>query len=120
MCSGGTCSGCGPTSTLSGQVQSILSTSCATNGCHAGARIAAGLNLAAGSAHGALVGVTASECTDGRLLVEPRRADRSYLVNKITGNGICSGGRMPVSGGALSASQIALIESWICQGALND
>lgn len=120
MCSAGTCTGCGPSSTLSGQVQPILTANCATAGCHAGVRPAQGLNLSAGMSFGQLVGVRSAECADGRLRVEARRADRSYLVNKITGTGICSGGMMPVTGPALSASDVALIESWICQGALND
>ena len=37
----------------------------------------------------------------------------SYLVNKLTGNGLCSGSRMPKTGAALSAAEIDTVRAWI-------
>ena len=77
--------------------------------------------LTSGNSYGALVGVPATDCTSSsRLRVRAFRPDLSELVNKITGVGYCSGSQMPLTGPLLSASQIALIESWICRGALNN
>ena len=115
-CAGGACVSCG-TATLSGHVQPILTASCATMMCHSGTSPSAGLSLASGQSHGSLVNVLAGGCTDGRLRVEPFRPDRSYLINKVTGVGMCFGMRMPLVGGALTTAQIDLMRSWICSGA---
>lgn len=119
-CTAGECVGCGPTSTLSGQVQPILTARCATVACHGGARPAAGLLLTTGQSYSNLVGRAASGCSDGRLRVEVSRPDRSYLVNKLTGVGLCFGVQMPLTGAPLSSSELDLVRSWICRGALNN
>jgi hypothetical protein len=88
--------------------------------CHAGSRPAAGLSLSAGTSYTQLVNQPASGCSDGRLRVVPGRPDQSYLMNKLTGVGMCFGRQMPLMGASLSATQIDLVRAWICRGALND
>jgi hypothetical protein len=53
-------------------------------------------------------------------LVAPGDVDRSYLMNKLTGVGICAGTQMPKRGISLPSSHLDLIRSWICRGARND
>ncbi len=99
----GACVGCGPSVSFSGQVQPIFDADC-TTACHSGARPAGGLSLVAGSSHGELVNVT-STCS-GRKYVVPSSPQTSYLMNKLTGVGMCAGSIMPKIGGELSQSQI--------------
>ena len=110
----GACVGRGFSGSFSGQVQPIFDADC-TTACHSGARPAGGLSLVAGSSHGELVNVT-STCS-GRKYVVPSSPQTSYLMNKLTGVGMCAGSIMPKIGGELSQSQIDLIRRWICQGA---
>lgn len=73
--------------------------------------------------YGSLVGVAgihASSCCDGRLLVVPGNVARSYLMDKITGHDLCSGGQMPLGKPALSDADMLTIRRWICEGAPND
>jgi hypothetical protein len=66
-----------------------------------------------------LVGKAAS--CGSLLLVKPFEPTQSYLVNKLTGIGMCGGSRMP--GGInpnMSNSQIDIVRAWIGRGALND
>lgn len=97
-------------------MQPILTSSCATTGCHRGATAKAGLDLSAGKAHAALVGVEATQCSDGRLLVEPGAPSESYVMDKITNTDLCSGGKMPKNG-TLPSGDAATIANWICGGA---
>lgn len=111
--------GCSPTPvSFASQLQPNFTATCVT-GCHGGIRPAGDLSLLAGTAWRALVSVR-SGCSDGRLLVSPGAPDASYLVNKLEGTNLCSGGQMPLRGAALPASQIALFRDWICQGAPNN
>jgi hypothetical protein len=58
-------------------------------------------------------------CNPG-LLVAPGDPAHSYLVNKLTGVGMCPNSqRMPL-GTALTEAQIQTIVDWICAGALDD
>jgi hypothetical protein len=93
------------------QVQPIFTANC-TTGCHGGVRPSAGLSLAAGASYASLVGVR-SGCPDGRLRVTRGSVSASYLVNKLTGVGMLSGGPLPTA-------QIDLIRAWICNGAPNN
>lgn len=77
----------------------------------------AGLPLANGQSYSALVNQPAG--CGGGLLVKAGDVGGSYLYNKVTGAGMCSGSKMP-KGKTLSSNQIALIEAWICNGAKND
>jgi hypothetical protein len=106
--------GCGPTVSFAGQVQPIFDASCTTN-CHSGNRPAGNLSLVTGAAYAELVNV-ASTC-NGRKYVAPGSPETSYLINKVSGVGMCSGSVMPKMGSELSQSQIDLIRAWICQGA---
>ena len=118
-CTAGVCAGCGATVSLSTQVQPIFTASC-TTGCHGGARPAAGMSLLSGAAYSNLVGVAASGCTGGQIRVVRGSVSTSYLVNKLTGVGMCSGSAMPFTGGPLPTAQLDLIRTWICNGAPNN
>jgi hypothetical protein len=118
-CSKGVC-GCGPVVSFAGQVQPILTGSCASAGCHTGNRPAGSLALSAGAAYGALGNVAASSSCTSLVRVSPSAAGRSYLMNKLTGTGICSGTQMPKTGTSLSAAQLQIISTWICEGAPNN
>jgi len=73
------------------------------------------------SAYTELVNVASTRdlCAPG-LLVAPGDPGHSYLVNKLTGVGMCPNTtRMPF-GTALTDAQIQTIVDWICAGALDD
>jgi hypothetical protein len=113
-CNAGVCVGCGPPVSFSGQVQPIFNASCTSN-CHSGNHPAGGLSLASSASYGELVNV-ASSC-NGLRFVAPGSPQTSYLINKLTGSGVCSGSVMPKAGSELPQAQVDLIRGWICQGA---
>lgn len=96
---------------FAGTIQPIFTASC---GCHGGGQPSAGLSLAAGESHAALIGVASSE-QPGVLRVQAGDPDASWLVTKIEA-GPPVGDRMPI-GGALALAQIAAIRGWISAGA---
>lgn len=109
-------SSCGATKTLSGDVQPVLTSRC--GGCHGLFFPQRGLNLSSGSTYGTLVGVS-SGC-GAKPYVDPGNPNNSYLINALTGTGLCLGdGKMP-QGGSLAQSDIDTIRAWICEGAQND
>jgi hypothetical protein len=114
VCSAGMC-GCGPTVSYANQVQPIWTASCTGAGCHTGMRPAGGVSLVAGSSYAALVNVAAS--CGGKVFVAPGSVANSYLVNKLTGVGMCTGTQMPKTGADLPPTQMNAINGWICQGA---
>lgn len=118
ICASSTCS-CGSTVSFASQLQPILSGQCATTGCHTGNMAKAKLNLSSGMAYKELVGV-ASEACSGKVLVVAGAVDQSYLMNKLTGVGMCAGSVMPKAGGQLPGAQIDLFRTWICNGAPNN
>ena len=72
-------------------------------------------------AYNALIDVPSTETCSPPPLVTAGAPDRSYLVNKITGKGICKeSARMPLGRPALSAEEIQTITDWICSGAKNN
>lgn len=94
----------------------------ACTSCHnaAGARFAAGLNLADGAAYAALVN-TPSSVKAGAVRVIPGDPDNSYLIQKIEGAPGIVGQRMPrTSGPFLTAGQVLIIRRWIQLGAPNN
>jgi hypothetical protein len=101
----------------SGQIQPILTTSCAGSGCHNGSTIAnKHLDLRAGMALASLVGVDSAECPATKR-VDPGAPSTSYLMWKLQGSGPCfSGSKMPKTG-SLSAADLALVDDWIANGA---
>jgi hypothetical protein len=115
-CISGGCVGCGSQVSYSAQVQPVFDASCTSN-CHAGARPAADLDLMATKSHAALVNVAATGCISSQVRVVPGSPSTSYLMNKLTGIGMCSGTQMPSRGVSLPQAQIDLIRNWICQGA---
>jgi hypothetical protein len=115
-CMQGSCAcASGPVSFAS--VASILADNCTNAGCHAGVAPKEGLNLTAAKAYAELVNVKASQCNDGRLLVPTNGSGQSYLLQKLYGQSMCSGSKMPKADSMLPAGELALIEGWICNGA---
>jgi hypothetical protein len=107
----GTCNGSGCHSTTSGTPKAMLDL------------------LGSETAHGELVGVASVNCTvTPKTLVVANDVAASYLINKLTGVGLCGGQPMPRSAPmsglpnppALSESQIDLVRAWIATGALDD
>jgi hypothetical protein len=106
-----------PTVTLL-QVQSqVLTPRCAKSGCHVGATAPFGLDMSSVSSSSTnLIGVVSAE----RPLVArvaPGDSANSYMYWKVTGNPGIGGDQMPLSGGPLSDTDLALIVSWIDGGA---
>lgn len=93
----------------------VLSTDCATSGCHESGAQPPDLSL--GNTHSSLVNVNAT--VSGKILVVPGNSSQSYLINKLTGENI-SGSRMPLAGSPLSPAIIDSIAAWIDAGALNN
>ncbi len=106
------CSGASPT--FSNDVHHLLQ-GCGGELCHGG--------MAGGSwPYDALVNapVSRDSCAAGAVIVKPGSLDESYLMNKLTGIGMCSGVRMPKEGAPLTANELQTIADWICQGAQNN
>jgi hypothetical protein len=76
-----------------------------------------GLDLASTASYQELVGTPAEQCSDGRLLVDPGSPGTSYLMHKLTGVDMCSGGLMPKADAAVDEATLAKIATWICSGA---
>ena len=79
------------------------------------------LSLTTAAAHAALVGHPADEARGGTRVVAGN-PQASYLVQKLTQTGPCSGVRMPapferLPSQPLPADQIAVITAWIAAGA---
>jgi hypothetical protein len=98
-------------------VAPILADNCTNNGCHVGTMPKEGLNLSASKAYAELVNVKATQCNDGRLLVPSNGMGASYLMQKLLGQNMCSGSKMPKADTTLPAADLALIQAWICNGA---
>lgn len=108
-----------------GEVQrEIFDASCVASACHNDATRAAGLSLATGSSYDAIVGVeptTSAARDDGLLLVAPGEPERSFLLNKITGElAVGDGSQMPLAASPLPDATIELLRDWIAAGAADD
>jgi hypothetical protein len=104
-------------------IQPIFTASCATTGCHVGASPAQGLDLSEGNAYAELFQITAEQCVDNRLRVDPSKpADDSYLVQKLLGVNLCGDEiniqRMPRFDDPLPPEDIDIVRQWITEGAL--
>ena len=89
--------------------------------CHEGGAAKLGLDLSSPTrAYAGLVGVDAEQCNTAKSRVAAGNAAGSYLINKLTGVGMCSGSIMPKADGALSQAQLDTIRAWIATGALDD
>ncbi len=108
---------------LSTSVQPIFDQNCAFSGCHAAPQPAQGMNLSRGQSFASIVDVPSVELPSMRR-VRPFQPDSSYLVHKLEGTHLQVGGqgeRMPLGRAhPLTPQQIALIRSWISQGARNN
>ncbi len=107
--------GGGGTVSLARDVQPLFTLHCV--GCHGGASPEAQLTLESGRLYDRTLGAVgvASWELPPLLRIEPGASDRSYLVRKLTGDGIV-GERMPL-GGSLSPGEIEIIREWIDDGA---
>ena len=96
---------------------SIFTPKCATSpSCHNSVGLAPKLSSTSQS-HGALVGVTATGCSD-KIFVVAGDSAASYLVDKLgAGADDYCGSLMPLVSTALSSTEIALVEAWIDAGA---
>jgi hypothetical protein len=107
----------GTQSTLDGNVQPILTASCAISAaCHA----ADGRDpkLVARQTHGATVDVPAIQ-DSSKPFVARFAPERSYLLDKILGIA-SSGEAMPPEGRPLGSAEVELIRSWIREGAADN
>jgi len=106
-----------PQVTLSQVQAQVFSPRCALSGCHIGPTAPHGLDLSAGASAGLLVGVPSAE-VPALARVAPFDAGASYLYLKLIDDPQILGDPMPLSGPALGAGELALVEAWIDQGAL--
>ncbi len=118
VCTAGTCA-CGADVSFASAVQPIFTKTCTSAGCHSGVLPRGDLSLVSGKSYTQLVNVASSECS-GKVRVKPGDVANSYLENKLTGIGMCTGSQMPKIGTSLPASELATIRSWICNGAKNN
>jgi hypothetical protein len=87
--------------------------------CHDASTPSAGLNLSSASlARANLVGVEGGQCSPARKLVAAGSPETSYLINKLTGIGLCARRRMPRGRPALTGAEIDTARAWIGSGAL--
>jgi hypothetical protein len=102
--------------TLAGNVQPILSASCAnSDACHAANRAP---DLLPGRTWSASFEVPAIQ-DPAKFFVAPFDADASYLLDKILGIQ-SSGARMPLGATPLDAAQTEAVRRWILEGAANN
>ena len=106
-------SDCGPR--LPDAVQAIIETNCATSGCHDTFTAFQGLDLSAGGAGSALVGVASTQVAS--TLVVPGDSLNSYLYEKISSAVPGFGFQMPFAQPAMSAPDQQVIQDWIDDGA---
>jgi hypothetical protein len=99
------------TPSFSSDLTPIFRASCSAEPCHVG------------WPYNQLVNVHAQldMCAGAGLIVSPGSLAESYLMNKITGVGMCPGtARMPKGESPLPAADIQTIADWICEGAPNN
>lgn len=103
--------------TFSGHVQPILTTRCATPGCHGSMVPAAGLDLTEGVARDNLFGMSTQN--PDIPFVTPGNPTNSYLMTKLTGDGF-AGQRMPLGAAPLGQDELDIVRLWISYGAPDD
>ncbi len=120
VCTTGQCAW--PTKTFGTDVWPLFQAASCAGGsgggsCHSGSHPAASLDLSTDPvAYGALVNQPSTQCASV-LLVKPGDIAGSYLVNKLTGSGMCSGSLMPKGGTAFTSTQVDTVRAWIASGA---
>jgi hypothetical protein len=65
----------------------------------------------------ATFGATSNECCTKTPLIAPGDPSGSYLLDKLRGEPLCSGDRMPLDKAPFSDAQIQAMSDWICEGA---
>ena len=94
----------------------VFTPSCALGFCH-GAAMQAGMDLRAGAAYDMIVNVPSVELA-GWDRIEPFDPANSFLVCKLEACPSLVGQQMPLIGGPLDPSVIAVIKQWVLEGAL--
>lgn len=97
----------------------VFTPRCALPGCHAAPAPEQGMDLSAGHAHGAIVGVASAELAP-YLRVAPGDGASSYVLMKLAGDPRIVGERMPFGGPYLTEAEIERVRSWIDAGALDN
>ena len=100
------------TYTYDDDIQPIFNSQCTS--CHSGGSPSAGLSLTASVGYGNLVDQPSGQSSLD--LVAPCDSDASYLWHKVNNTQSTVGGsgsRMPPSGSGLSSGNLAILESWI-------
>ena len=103
--------------TLADVQTQVFTPSCAMVACHTGAGAPFGLDLSAGASAGNLVGVSSQEVLS-LLRVEPFNSTDSYLYMKLVNDPRIQADPMPLNRPPLNAGDLALVQSWIDQGAM--
>jgi hypothetical protein len=101
---------------FSTQIQPIFDRNCALSGCHASDTASGGMILDAGKSYSNIVNVPSTEVAPENR-VQPGDSAHSYLYEKISQAQPTSGSQMPLGSDPLPADQMALIKTWIDQGA---
>jgi hypothetical protein len=91
------------------EVQPVLS-ACHGEVCHGGAFLVPAQLMM-------LVGAATRECCGRRRLIVPGQPEQSYVLDKVSGQNLCDGSRMPLGGPYLTPSQVQILSDWICEGA---
>lgn len=115
---------CGDTNvSFSKCIQPLLTSTCATSGCHSGSTPMAGLGLEDGKAYAAIVGKD-SKPNAGKKLVEASKPENSTMYLKVLDSAgrkdKVGGSRMPLGKDPWSDANIKLLETWIKEGAKNN
>ncbi len=63
------------------------------------------------------IAVPATECCNLIAVIDPGHPESSYLLNKLSGRGLCDGAQMPIGRTPFSADDLRVLSDWICQGA---
>ncbi len=64
-----------------------------------------------------MLNVATGQCNGSRKRVVPGDPASSYLVNKLSGVGMCSGSIMPKMESQFTAAQLDTVRAWIASGA---
>jgi hypothetical protein len=105
----------GGAGTYTGLAQEILVPRCASGSCHGGSPPLFFPQLDADAGWGAMVNVPSQQAAMD--LVEPGAPDQSWLMVRLRGEG----GYPPMPpNDPLTAAELAAVEGWIANGALND
>jgi hypothetical protein len=113
---GTTTAGTQPGVDFTTQIQPIFDQNCALSGCHASDTASGGMILDAGQSYANIVNVTSTEVPPEKR-VAPGDSAHSYLYEKISHAVPSDGGQMPLGSNPLPSNLMALIKTWIDQGA---